>query len=114
MGRGCSARRVDVRRHAAAAGPPDEDHGVSSDRRVFAITAGLLAVAIVARSWWVGDGLDFSFNIALIALLLLWARLASMTAAELGVHPGDVAAGLRWGLATFAVVTVVLVAAALA
>lgn len=84
-----------------------------SDRRVFAVTIAILAVAVVARSIWIEGSADFWFNVAMIGVLMLVARVASMTLAELGLAGAQVGSGLRWGGAAFLAITVVLIGAAL-
>lgn len=47
-------------------------------------------------------------NLAVAAALLLWARRHGLGWAEVGLGPGDAAAGARWGAVAVAVIAVVL------
>jgi hypothetical protein len=66
------------------------------DRVGFAVTIAILAVAVVVRSLWIGGSADFWFYVGMIGVLLLVARAASMTPAELGLERSHVGAGLLW------------------
>ena len=84
-----------------------------SDRIVLAGTVGMLAIAVVVRSMWIGGAGDFWFNVGMIGVLVLVARAASMTLAELGLERSQVRAGLAWGGVAFFLITVALIGAAL-
>jgi uncharacterized protein len=50
-------------------------------------------------------------NLAATLALVLWARRAGYSPSTLGLYSGDVASGLRWGAAAFALVAVVIASA---
>lgn len=78
---------------------------------VFILAIGLLVVGLALRSTIVDGTGDFWINIASIGLLVLLARVASMTAGEIGTQRKFLGSGIRWGGIAFALVTVVLVIA---
>lgn len=73
------------------------------------LLVGGLAVANVARSAVVPGGWHLVFNLGIGLFTVLVAVAAGLDAAELGLSPTTVGAGLRWGGAATAVVTVVVV-----
>lgn len=74
-------------------------------------TIVVLAVADVARSAWLPGEFHLAYNIGLAAVVAGIAVAAGLSADELGVR--NVASGLRWGAAAFAIVSGVVVAAAI-
>jgi membrane protease YdiL (CAAX protease family) len=72
-----------------------------------------LAAANLTRSTLVPDAAQLPFNLAVGLGALLIARYAHTSRAELGLDGRHVAAGLRLGMLTAAVVTVVVATAAL-
>jgi membrane protease YdiL (CAAX protease family) len=72
-----------------------------------------LAVANLTRSTLVPDAAQLPFNLAVVLGALLIAHYAHTSRAELGLDGRDVGAGVRLGVLTAAVVTVVVATAAL-
>jgi membrane protease YdiL (CAAX protease family) len=80
--------------------------------RCFLETTGVLAAFNVARAFGVVGGPPLSVT-ALTAVLALIAWRARATRADLGLEAADLRAGVRYGLAAFGLVLLVLVVAAL-
>ena len=70
-----------------------------------ALSAGLLGWSVVANLG-LGDRLYTTRNLLLAALLLLLARRLGFTWRDLGLDPGDLREGLRWGRGAVLVVAV--------
>lgn len=80
--------------------------------RALALLIGGLAAAIIARSTVIPSGWHFTFNLVIVAFVLVVARSADLGADELGCARRHAGAGLRYGGLAFLVVTVAVAAAA--
>jgi membrane protease YdiL (CAAX protease family) len=90
--------------------------GLTIERRtitVLIVTVALLALGLILRSTVVGGDGDFWINVVSIGVLALLSRTAAMSAEELGTGPRYLGSGLRWGGAAFAIISALLVLAAL-
>ena len=74
---------------------------------------GLLVVANVVRSTLVAGRYHFAFNVSVGAAAGLLAVWAAMSADELGLSRSTVRAGLRWGLGSFAAISIPVVLVAI-
>jgi len=66
----------------------------------------VLVVVNITRSTVVPSSWHFALNVSVGAVVVGIGLLAAMTAAEMGTARRDVRAGLRWGGAVFAIITV--------
>ena len=76
--------------------------------RALALMTGGLTVAIIARSTVIPTDWHFAFNTAIVALSIGVARLAALSAEELGLARQNVGAGLRLGGLAFVAITAVV------
>lgn len=95
-----------------ATAPPCPEQGARRTLPALALTVGALAAFNVGRAH-LPESWQLPLNVAMAGVVLLLAAWAAVTAAELGLARRDVPRGLTYGAAAFAVVAVVLVAAAL-
>ena len=79
-------------------------------QRALLATVALLAVADVVRSAWLPDSFHLAFNLALAASVAALAWAGGLSRDELGLCA--LRPGLAWGAAAFAIVTGVVIAAA--
>jgi membrane protease YdiL (CAAX protease family) len=88
--------------------------GRRPDRTRVVLVALIVVLALVGsgRSAWLPSPWHLPNNVTLTLVVAALAAVARMTRAELGIETASVCSGLRWGGASFAAVTVVVVTAA--
>lgn len=96
---------------------PASDPATSDGRRGVRTFTIVLAAALVLYNTLVGGRVDPALyvpvGVALTALVAIAARKIGLTGEEIGTDPGQVPAGLRWGLATALAAAAVLAVAVL-